>query len=226
MVGVAYHPVGHRARPYQRFLVAVDDRMRHDVVALGLDEQDVAAVGLAGAQRAIVRRRHEAPAIGAEVLVLAQLHLGRLPAAVHVERRHPQRQPAHRPAGGKDGGQVAAVAAAHHGDRRRVDAALAHQRVIGRQHIGQVVLARYGFLHRQRIGVAGQVEGQADAAQRGDFAGAGDVLFLAAAPAMHEQHAGRERGWTDQGAGNVTALGMDRHFLFMGGHGAGSSCTW
>ena len=42
-------------------------------------------------------------------------------------------------------------------------------------------------------GVAAQVEGQADAAQRRDLARPREILLLAAAPAVHEQHAGDQR---------------------------------
>src|SRR5690606_12507665 len=52
-----------------------------------------------------------------------------------------------------------------------------------------------------------QVEGQAYAAQRGDFARAAQVLRLAAAPAVHEQHAGQRALRREQGRLDRLAAG-------------------
>ena len=54
----------------------------------------------------------------------------------------------------------------------------------------QVLLARDAPKLGFRSGMAAKVKGQADAAERGDFAGANQVGRLAAAPAVNEQHPG------------------------------------
>src|SRR5690606_19614284 len=86
------------------------------------------------------------------------------------------------------------------------------------QHVGEAVLARDGLALRGVAGVAAQVEGQADAAQRREFVRARHVLLLAAVPAMHQQHAGHDRRRGDEGAGEALAFDLDLDEAVPGRH--------
>ena len=104
---------------------------------------------------------------------------------------------------------------------------MADQHVVGGQHVAQVVLARDRLALRPVARVAAQVEGQADAAQRGELVRPREVLLLAAAPAVHEQHAGHHGRGRDQRAGDVLAVDRDVDRLWRASssrldHG----CTW
>jgi hypothetical protein len=192
VVGVAHAAVGQRTRLHARLAVAPDDFGRDDVVVRRLDQQHVATELGAGAQRPIRLRGHEGSAVAAQILLLVQLQLRQFPAGVDVERRHAQGQPRDRPHRRQDRRQVAAVAAADDGDRRRVDVGVRGQRVVGGEQIAQIAFARHRLALRLGPGMAAEVEGQADAAERGDLARTRQVLLLAAAPAVHEQHAGNQ----------------------------------
>ena len=63
--------------------------------------------------------------------------------------------------------------------------------VVGGDHVPQAVLSRHGVVKAAGLGVAAQVEGERDAAERGDGARRCEVLLLAAAPAVNAEHAGR-----------------------------------
>ena len=86
---------------------------------------------------------------------------------------------------------------------------MAHQHVVGGEHVVQVVLARDRHALRLVARVAAQVEGQADAAQRRDLVRARQVLLLAAVPAVHQQHAGHHGRGRHQRAGDVLAVDGD-----------------
>src|SRR5262249_36655594 len=94
----------------------------------------------------------------------------------------------------------------------RIDEAVRAQAVVGSQRVVQVDLARDRLALALGGGMAGEIEGQAHAAQCGDLPRARQVLLLAAAPAMHEEHArdafAGHRGLSTAGAG--TRLDADR----------------
>ncbi|CFP65822.1 Uncharacterised protein [Bordetella pertussis] len=114
----------------ERAAVAHDGRVRNVVVVLGLHDQHVAAKRRAGAQGAVALRRHGGVPVGGDGGAV-ELQLGLGPFVIAVQRRHVQRQPAHRAQRGQDGGQIAAIAAAHHRDGGRIDGWVGDQRVIG-----------------------------------------------------------------------------------------------
>jgi hypothetical protein len=91
------------------------------------------------------------------------------PVLVPVERGHPQGEPPDRAERGEDRGEVSAVAAADHADRRRVDARPAGRHVIRRDEVAQVVLAGDGLVPGVVPRDAARFEGQADAAERRDW---------------------------------------------------------
>src|SRR5262249_45472319 len=112
---------------------------------------------------------------------------------------------------GQDRAQVAAVAATDNGDRRRINTAVPGQQVVRGEHVAQVVAARDRLVLRLRLRVAPEVERQAHAAQGGDLSRPGQVLLLAAAPAVYEEHP-RDRtvaGRGQQRAGDVLAIDRD-----------------
>ncbi|MNN07499.1 hypothetical protein D3C81_1203250 [compost metagenome] len=209
VVGAFQYPVSDRPGLAAGVHVAEYRRVGHDVVMLGFHHQHIAFEVGAGAQRPVGIGGHHLAPVGHQILVVVQLPLGRLPSAIHVERRGAQGQPTHRAQFAEYGGKVAAVTAAHHGDGIAVYLGVPHQHVIGSQHIGQVAHAADGFVLRGGTGVTGQVESHADAAQTGHLARARQVLLLAAAPPVHEQHAGELGGRRDQRAGDGAAIGMD-----------------
>ena len=86
---------------------------------------------------------------------------------------------------------------------------MAHQHVVGGEHVLQVVFAADGLALVLMPHMAAQVEGQADAAERRDLVRPGDVLVLAAVPAVHQHHAGHHRVGPDQRAGDVLAIDRD-----------------
>ncbi|MNN57561.1 hypothetical protein D3C81_1725550 [compost metagenome] len=162
--------------------------MGHEAVVLGLHQQHIPGELRTGPQRQVVL------GVPGNAPIALQAHhvelvLGHVPVIVPVERRHPQGQPFHRPQGGEEGRQVAAVAAADHRNGLGVDGRVLGEAVIGRHYVGEVVLAGHAFLGGDGLLVAAQVEGQADAAEPGDALGPLQVALLAAAPAMHEENA-------------------------------------
>ena len=80
--------------------------------------------------------------------------------------------------------------------------------------------------HSMASPVAAQVEGQAHAAERRDLPRPRQVLLLAAAPAVHEQHARDECCRADQSAGNVLVIGCNVDFFIVRRHKPPRSCIW
>src|SRR5690606_9326351 len=160
--------LGQGAGAGERGGVVLTDHVRHGLVVLGLHQQHVALEVVAGAQGAVFLPGYAAAAERGQVGVGVQLALGQLPALVLVDRRRAQGQPAHRAQPGQQGGQVAAVADADHGDGRRVHVRARGEPVVGGDQVGQVLRAADRFPLRRGFLVAAQVEGQADAADAGD----------------------------------------------------------
>src|SRR5690606_20460400 len=104
---------------------------------------------------------------------------------------------------------VAAVTDANHGDGRGIDVRTRREPVVGRDQVGQVLRTADRLPLRGGFLVAAQVEGQADAADAGDATRAPQVVVLAAAPAMHEQHAGQRRRRREDGAADDLVVDPD-----------------
>ncbi|MNM51409.1 hypothetical protein D3C81_624670 [compost metagenome] len=84
------------------------------------------------------------------------------------------------------------------------------QAVIGRQQVAQVVFAGHpGQWNAGAAGVPAQVEGQAHATQTGDALGALQVPLLAAAPTVHEEHAGDFRFGAQEGPAHLFVVDVD-----------------
>ena len=69
-----------------------------------------------------------------------------------------------------------------------INGLVAGQSVIGSQRVAQVVLARDRLLLLLGFRMTAQIDRQANTAQSRDLAGPGQVLLLAAAPAVQKQH--------------------------------------
>jgi hypothetical protein len=205
VIRVRKDAIGRRAHALECAQVVLDHRVRHDLVVLRFDDEHVAGERLACRQRPVVARADQCAAVSHEIGP-AQLPLGRQPFAIAVERRRTQREPAHWPHGADQRRQVAAVAAAHDGNGAGIDRRVADERVIGCEHVAQVVLASDLLAQRSVARMAAQVEGQADAAERRDFVSARNVLLLAAIPAMDQENAGHHGGGGNQRSGNVLTV--------------------
>ena len=181
----------------------------------------------AGRQRAVVRRRDDRAAGRPPGRSRLELALGHVPLRVAVERRRAQRQPAHRPQRADD---------APPGSRRsccRRWRSIAGPRSGGSPACRRPRARRAGCPRAHRLAlvamprVAAQVEGQADAAERGDLVRARHVLLLAAVPAMHQQHARHGVRGRDQRAVDVLAVDGDVDCaLCRVGMSLPRSCTW
>jgi hypothetical protein len=205
MVGAFQHPHLQRARLREGRGVVLDHGARHRVVAARPDQQHIAPEGGAGGQRAVVLGAQAQQAVGRQVF-LVELLLGRRPAVVAVERRRAQREPAHRAQGTRERGEVAAIADRHHADGVGVDLGLAGQRVVRRQHILEVVLARHRGPLGRRPSLVRHVDQPAGPALRTEVARQRAVaLAVVVVPPGHQQRArlagGGRRGRAVHGPG-------------------------
>ena len=208
MVSARDHPVGKRLRVGARAHIVLDHRMRHDGIVLRLDDQHIAAKLRASGERAIFLGGHGGLPINSQFITV-ELPLGYVPVAILVERGCAQRKPADRPQRSGHRGKVAPVAAAHDRDSARVYRRMAHQHVVRGEHVPEIVFAGDALAQALMPDMAAQVEGQADAAERRDLVRPGDVLILAAIPAVHQHHPGHHRVGPDQCAGDVLAVDRD-----------------
>ena len=100
------------------------------------------------------------------------------------------------------------------------------QLVVGREQVVQIALARHRLALRLGAGMPAQVEGQAGATQCGDLARARQVLLLASAPAMHEEHAGHQRAGQDERPGDGPGAATDVDLLLTNRHRDAPPRTW
>ncbi|MCY1177030.1 hypothetical protein D9M73_173200 [compost metagenome] len=141
---------------------------------------------------------------------LVQVAFRRVPLLVAVQRRHPQRQPAHRPQRSQNRGQITPITGADHGNRGGIEGRVREQAVIGCQQVAQIVLPGHpGQWNAGATGVPAQVKGQAHAPQPGDTFGAFQIPLLAAAPTVHKEHAGDFRFGTQEGPAHLFVVDVD-----------------
>ena len=167
--------------------------------------------------------RSEMLPIAGQVEVVMQLLLRQLPAVVGVQCRHAHRQPPDGALGSEDRAEIAAIAAADDGHRAAIDLGSRGQQVVGGEDVVEVSLARYSRPLAVRGPMAAEVEREADAAERSDLARAHEVLRLAFAPAMDEQHPWERRPRDasprrDDGRRELVAADIEANGLLSGRH--------
>ncbi|MNY25444.1 hypothetical protein D3C86_1592280 [compost metagenome] len=183
--------------------------MGHVVVGLRLHQQDIPGELRAGMQGTIAVGTHQGASVITQIQ-LVQVAFRRVPLLVAIQRRHPQRQPAHRSERGQDRGQITPVTGADHGNRRGIEGRVREQAVIGRQQVTQIVFPGHpGQWDAGATSVPAQVEGQAYTTQPGDAFGALQIPLLAAAPAVHEEHAGDFRFGAQEGPAHLFVVDVD-----------------
>ena len=186
MVGTVDDAVRQRMGLLTGRAITHDGCVGHVVIGLGLHQQHIPGKLRTGMQRPVALGAHQGAAIIAQI-EFVQIALGRVPLIVAVQRRHPQRQPAHGAQRRQDRSQVTAIAGAHHGNRRGIERRVREQAIVGRQQVAQVVFTGHpGQRNAGAAGMPAQVEGQAHTTQAGDAFRPFQVALLTTAPTVHE----------------------------------------
>src|SRR5436309_12280000 len=180
--------VAHRARGDEVACVVIDDLSRNDRIRLRLDDEDITLeTSGAGEHSVLVRVEPTAP-VRREVGVQIELSLRSIKIHILVQRRGAKGQPLHLSLTGKQGGQVAAVAAAHDPDPLGEDTRRLEQKVVGGDEVAKVLRARHRLDLPPGMSMAAKIERQARAIQEGEPLRLGDVSSLGTAPAVNEKH--------------------------------------
>src|SRR3546814_391721 len=137
---------------------------------------------------------------GGQVDLFMQFPFGQVPTLLRVQRGRAQYQPADLSTQCQYRCQVPAIADPDHRDRVGIHVALAHEPIVGRTQVREVLLPVDGAALLLPAFMPPQVEGQAHRAQAGDLARATEVVRLASPPAVDEQHARDALGRRQHGA--------------------------